>query len=226
MKVSTCGIYKITNKILNKSYIGKSIHIEDRWKQHLQGKGNEDLYKDFLHYGKENFTFEIIEICQEKELTQKEKYWIAVYNTYLNGYNLNDGGDNSKYAIEKTKKVVYCYNLNGEFLTEYESLSEAERQTGISNSNISRAIKTKGRTKGYIWSYEKLPYLPKYKRKTNNKTSGSRKSVGQFSKNGELIKIYDSITLAEKETDICNSSISAVCRNKRKTAGGYIWKYL
>jgi hypothetical protein len=32
MKVSTCGIYKITNKILNKSYIGKSIHIEDRWK--------------------------------------------------------------------------------------------------------------------------------------------------------------------------------------------------
>lgn len=224
--IKTCGIYKITNKVLNKSYIGKSVHIEDRWKQHLSGRGSMELYLDFIKYGKENFIFEILEVCDESNLTRQEKYWINFYHTYPDGYNLNDGGDNSKYAIAKTKKTIYCYDLEGNFLAEYESLKEAQRQTGIDNSNISRAAKTQGRTKGYMWSYEKLPQLNKYKRKTNNKTSGKRKPVGQFDKEGNLIQIYESSAEAKRQTGISNSSIGEVCQNKRKTAGGYIWKFM
>ena len=79
----------------------------------MWGKGSVDLHNDFKIYGLENFQFEILEICNPEFLLEREKYWIKFYNTYENGYNLNDGGDNSKYAIEKTKKKVYCYNLQG-----------------------------------------------------------------------------------------------------------------
>ena len=75
----------------------------------------------------------------------KEKQWIKHYNTFINGYNLNDGGDNHNYAINKTKKEIFCYDLQGKFLYKYESLSQAERETGVPNSNISRAAKTGGK---------------------------------------------------------------------------------
>ena len=72
------------------------------------------MHDDIKTYGKENFTFEIIEECSKEELNEKEIYWIAFYNTYQGfGYNQNSGGGNSEQCINKTKKKIYCYNLNG-----------------------------------------------------------------------------------------------------------------
>ena len=51
------------------------------------------------------------------------------------------------------------------------------------------------------------------------------KKVGQYDLNLNLIREYDSIRIAEKETNIKNQNISACCLGKAKTAGGYIWKY-
>lgn len=53
----SCGVYKITNLITNQSYIGVSIHIEERWKEHQRGKGNKKLFDDFLEYGINKFFF-------------------------------------------------------------------------------------------------------------------------------------------------------------------------
>lgn len=94
------GIYKITNKINNNSYIGLSVDIERRWKAHCQryqDPNNKEydkvLYKAFRKYGIDNFSFEIIEECDAKQLQEKEKYWIAFYDTYNHGYNATPGGD-------------------------------------------------------------------------------------------------------------------------------------
>ncbi len=58
------GIYKITNKLNNKSYIGQSIHIEQRWQEHLYKSSGCSLLKYALYkYGADNFSFEIIEEC-------------------------------------------------------------------------------------------------------------------------------------------------------------------
>lgn len=86
------GIYKITNNINNKSYIGQSIQIEQRWKEHKlkynwEREKTKPLYLAFQKYGLENFTFEIIEECKEEQLDIKEKYWIDFYNSYKEGYN-------------------------------------------------------------------------------------------------------------------------------------------
>lgn len=98
---TTCGIYKITNKINQKSYIGQSIHIEERWKQHIYSSNNinHSSYNDYIHkairkYGIDNFTWEILEICPREELNEKEIYWIAFYDSYNNGYNMTPGGNN------------------------------------------------------------------------------------------------------------------------------------
>lgn len=94
------GIYKITNQINNKIYVGQSVHIVQRWSQHkYQAKDptelghNSILHEAFRKYGVDNFTFEIIEECKIEELDEKEKYWIQHYNSLSpNGYNITLGG--------------------------------------------------------------------------------------------------------------------------------------
>ena len=88
------GIYKITNLINNHCYIGQSVDIARRWRQHKNDYqfSNYPLYAAFRKYGLENFSFEIIEECSINELNEKEIYWIAYYDSYNKGYNQTLGG--------------------------------------------------------------------------------------------------------------------------------------
>lgn len=103
------GIYKITNELTEKAYIGQSIQIETRWKQHIynathfvEKEQNRKLYIAFHQDGIENFSFEVLEECEPTQtvLNEKERYWIQYYNTYNDGYNMTLGGqgeDSWKY---------------------------------------------------------------------------------------------------------------------------------
>lgn len=92
------GIYKITNTIEHKAYIGQAVDIAARFKQHIKrGLGAETplknkLYPALAEFGVENFTFEIVEECDRKDLNEKEKFWIDYYNTKSYGYNVTGGG--------------------------------------------------------------------------------------------------------------------------------------
>ena len=57
------GIYKITNLINDKKYVGQSIHIDRRWKEHIYQNRNSAIHQAIEKYGIENFIFEIIEEC-------------------------------------------------------------------------------------------------------------------------------------------------------------------
>lgn len=96
------GIYKITNKINNKTYIGQSICIERRFAQHKSPYEQErfsdkPLYKAIKKYGIENFSFEVVEECSVDQLNKKEAYYINLYNSlcHENGYNILSGGEGS-----------------------------------------------------------------------------------------------------------------------------------
>lgn len=104
MKDIIIGIYKITNKINGKSYVGQSTNIFNRWDKHRWQikSGDKPLYKAFRKYGIENFTFEILEQCPKEKLDEREVYWTSFYDTYKNGYNLTPGGDCSS----KTQRTV------------------------------------------------------------------------------------------------------------------------
>lgn len=98
------GIYKITNLINGKIYIGKSLNIKARiqahksyYKTNAPSKNNKywhnKLYTAMREFGIDNFSFEVIEECKSEELDQKEIYWINYYDSYNNGYNMTLGGD-------------------------------------------------------------------------------------------------------------------------------------
>ena len=93
------GIYKITNKINGKCYIGESVDIEARWKMHQTRYNRENkeyykiLYAAFRKYGIENFSFEIIEECEPSMLFLRETYWISYYDSQKKGYNKTPGGN-------------------------------------------------------------------------------------------------------------------------------------
>lgn len=88
------GIYKFTNKINGMSYIGQSVDIERRYKQHKRiNTGNTIFHNAIREYGFEAFDFEIIELCTKDSLDEKEKIYIKKYNTvYPKGYNIATGG--------------------------------------------------------------------------------------------------------------------------------------
>lgn len=83
------GIYRITNKINGKRYIGQSIHIERRWEEHCKPSSSSLVSKAIHKYGKTNFLFEILEECQIEDLDLLEQYWIKKENTISPfGYNI------------------------------------------------------------------------------------------------------------------------------------------
>ena len=91
------GIYRITNLLDGRSYIGQSVDIAERWKQHIKcGLGidapNNILYKAMQKDGVENFTFEVLQLCGKDELNNQEVFWIDYYKTQKYGYNMSKGG--------------------------------------------------------------------------------------------------------------------------------------
>ena len=103
-------IYKITNQINGKVYIGETLKdsIDVRWKEHKRDRTkrkNEKrpLYDAMNKYGIENFTIEEIDRCKAEEVQTYERYWINKYRSYIgfedcNGYNATLGGDGTNYA--------------------------------------------------------------------------------------------------------------------------------
>ena len=83
------GIYKIENLKNGKVYIGQSIHIERRWQEHSAKSSSSLIGKAIQKYGKENFSFQILEICNIEELDFLEGEYILKYNSLVpNGYNV------------------------------------------------------------------------------------------------------------------------------------------
>ena len=92
-----CGIYKITNLVSNQAYIGQSVDIASRFKQHIKcGLGidapaSNKLYKSMIEDGVWNFSFELLEECPKDKLNERESFWIDLYQTNKVGLNSTKG---------------------------------------------------------------------------------------------------------------------------------------
>lgn len=159
-------IYKITNLINQKIYIGQSIHpVKERLARHFQDAISErtdtHLARAIRKYGTENFIIEIIDQANtQEELTKKEYYWIEYYNSIKQGYNETNaqykcGGNTylgrTKKEMEKTKeklsaskkgdknpnsKKVKCYNIITNEEFHFNTLAEMKEFFGETNHNF------------------------------------------------------------------------------------------
>lgn len=151
------GIYKITNLINNKVYIGQSKHIYRRWAQHRSDSKTKEmpLYRAMRKYGIENFKFEIIKECKIEELSYYEDFYINEYNSYIpNGYNYNKA-ETHFTNILIPEKYLYIKEL---LKTTTIPMSEIGKEIGLSAQQIRRI------NEGVAWRQdnEKYPLRKSY----------------------------------------------------------------
>lgn len=210
------GVYKITNLVNGKVYIGSSRNIKKRITDHfkpskISSRIKYPLYQDISKYGRKNFRIEILEECRIENLEELETKYIQQYFGE-NCYNVSETSHNMK--SEEGKKI------HGEFFSEWNKQQWGKESYRNERSKSSREIQLK-RLENPEYLEEKSKQLKKY-------TDTLKKKVGQFDKQGNLINTFEGTREAERKTGINSSQISAVAlgKPKRKTAGGYVWKYL
>lgn len=225
-------IYKVTNCINNKVYIGlTTLSVKRRWGQHkVECKRsdkypNNKFYNALRKYGIENFTIEQIEEADNTILPQREQYWIKYYNSYYQGYN-GDFGGSSGDAGEQVNQ----YDLSGHYIQTFQSASIAERTLkddfitptcGV----IATAARLGHHSKtayGYQWRYVKdvpknqdIDHIPL--------TSKCAKPVDQYDLEGNYIASFSSLKDAAESVQGSATSIRYSCLKKVRQFKNYQW---
>ena len=202
-------IYKISNKINDKSYVGKTLKsIEERWNQHINSKDREDckdrpLYRAFNKYGVFNFTVEQLEECSEEVVNEREVYQINILDTFKKGYNATIGGDGKAYIDRTLIKALWDAG---------KTVNDIIAITSYDHITVKRTLNSAGVTKSERIARGRLAYIAK--------------PVLMFTKQGKYLKEFASTIEANKYLKIKGRGhISAVCDGKRKSCYGYVWKW-
>lgn len=211
------GIYKITNKINGKIYVGQSHDIFLRWQQHRRTfeshSSNYALYKAFEKYGFENFEFSVLEELPNDIhlLNEREKYWIKHLHTYTkdpecNGYNMTLGGDGN---------ALIDIDFVRELWDAGKTIIEIANEIGHDRSAIKKYL--------VGWS----DYSEQEARSRGNRLMWKNRgeSVEQYSLSGEYIDTFANLADAERCTGVNSKNIWSVVSKNSLSAGGYQWKY-
>lgn len=101
-------IYLAKNLVNGKCYVGQTKDFQDRVKGHIReaDTGNGYAFHAAIRkHGKENFTFEIIEECEDNLANERERIWIERFDSFTRGYNLTTGGECFKFSEETIQKI-------------------------------------------------------------------------------------------------------------------------
>lgn len=220
------GIYAITNMINGCRYIGQSIHIDIRFREHLyhlrrNDHFNRHLQSSFNLYGESNFKFEVIELCNREDLNDRETYWKRYFDP--DTYNLGNTG-NVDTVSEETKRKT-----SSTLKQKYAKLTIEDRKKKFSvvpNPNLGKKRPKAVRDKiSNSLKGRSHPHSEAHIQSLRDSSTCKRK-IAQYTKSGELIKIWPCINDAAR--DLCGSqaNISSCCSGHQKTSYGYVWKYI
>jgi group I intron endonuclease len=199
------SIYKVTNKINNKVYIGFCCNFQKRIYRHKYNstilKKNQHFYNAMRKYGFENFSFEEIYSSVEKKhcLSVMEPYFIQEYKSDVFGYNMTSGGEG-------------CFS--------YKHTEETKKLLSIQNK------KNIGSKNGFYGKKHKKETIENNRLKNISiQTEKTGKQIYQYSLDNQLLTIYNSVRSAAKALNKSHPSIIMCCKGKLKHAHGYIWRY-
>ena len=228
------GIYKITNKINGKFYIGLSNNIKRRWGEHKTPKNinkTTNIAKAFRKYGIENFEFEVIEICEVDKLAEREMYHIEKLKPE---YNMNEGGVGNLGVELSDEFKLHLKNCGKK---QWESMTEEDKKRQISNNlkgpRIGHPVSEETREKLRLQNLGK-----KQSKETSKKISDALKGKPRENKHHfkrvamlelgtlEVVKEFESIKSAAEYVGATPHMITEVLRGSRNKTKGYCWKYL
>ena len=157
-------VYRLENVVTKKNYIGMtSMNPNKRWGSGYAGKMNEAIQEFPLDLcWKKSIEFQTTDKNQALELEAELMKW---YDSVENGYNTSEyGGFSCNHSAESKKRIrennpskkpILQFSKYGEFIAEYNSVMEAERQTGCNHGHICKCCKGKQKScGGYIWKYK------------------------------------------------------------------------
>lgn len=196
-------VYVHINKLNGKKYVGitSKPKPEHRWREGRGYHENSHFKSAINKYGWDNFEHVILhDKLSEHDAKELEKKYISMWNTMDNkfGYNMTSGGDGTPgfHPSDSTR----------------EKLSIARRRENLSEETLMRrSAGLKGRK-----------FSEEHKRKIGDSNS---KSVEMYTIDGVYLKTFRSASDAENETGVLHSHISQCCHGKRRTTGGYTWKF-
>jgi group I intron endonuclease len=229
-------VYKATNTITGKSYIGIAKYgMEHRKKAHLkkiytQGKQPTYFHASLKKYGKDAFTWCILETCRDmNHLFEREKFYIDLLNTKSpNGYNMTDGGDGvvglPQEVRDKIADKVSLLHKDQEYTSRlYPKL---KGKVAWNKGKGKGPRQKKGYCKGEA---HKEAHKDQYTSEVRAKMSAAKKGIKPKNmKPVECINtgiVYESAHEAARQLGLSNTNISAVCRGKLKSTGGLSFKF-
>lgn len=153
------GIYMYQNVINGQRYIGQAIDLARRKKDHktrafneFQGNNeyNSVIHQAFRKYGYDNFEYSILEECEISLLNERERYWIAYYNSYKAGYNCDEGGNTARHFCKFNADTLQTLKIDlQETKDTYEILAA---RYGVSIGYVSDV------NNGKIWHQDGVNY--------------------------------------------------------------------
>jgi group I intron endonuclease len=207
-----CCVYKLTNTVTGKFYVGSTYNLKSRMKYHRYSHDrnpNKALGGDIAKYGWDAFTVEVLEECTRENVREREAHYIETLHAVEIGYN-------------QTKATTYKDWMRG-YNAEMWKDPEYRKRRSAQSSDVQ-----KKRLEDPAYLKVKSDQLRRY-------TSTLKKPVGMFSKTGELLHTFAGVREAERwllaqgvvKTPNASQSISDCARGGRhKTAYGYVWKFL
>ena len=211
MKKIVC-VYKLTNTVTGKFYIGSTLNFKARMKYHRYSysrNANADLGTDIGKYGWSAFTSEILEVCTPENVRSRERYYIDTMRAVENGYNM----------VHATNYRDLMSDMNARNWKDpaYRA-KRSEQSSTVQRRRLSNPS-----------------YLAEKSRQLKAATDKMKKPVVAYNKGGELVARFGGIREAERwlvakgvtKSRNASSMISDACNpnGRHKTAYGYVWKY-
>lgn len=242
-------IYKITNIINGKIYIGQTTrNVEIRWKEHLRSKDGCPIHMAIQKYGVNNFKIETLEECNDELLDKKEVEYIQKYQSYNGhiGYNATKGGNSSSQAVvkwvkthpeevknnlEKARQIAIQKFKDSPELQEKREKARQEGYQKYIQENHEEWLITQGKKlekarEVLKQEYQRDPSKIIQRAQENGKKAS--KAVYQIDKiTNQIIQKFESCSAAARylNKDGGHTNISKACR-KGGTAYGYKWAYV
>ena len=208
-------VYKITNDINNKMYIGQTSQtLADRFHEHLHELKRDrsigrPLYDAMRKYGSEHFHIEKIEETDTPK--EREVYWIEYYGTFKNGYNATFGGDGKSYID---------YDLVVATYRQVKNIGETAKLLGVCYDSVQNILKTKNEP---------------IKSSFDVNITKFSKPINMFDLDGNYLRTFVSTSDAARylidngltncKLETIRTHIAEVCKGKRKTAAKFRWSY-